>query len=105
MTARSPGFGSCSSTRCPRPRGSRSAAAQRMMNSLSPQQRAELEQLAQQAFGDPRLANALAQLDSQLRSMRPGEDWDSQGRFRGENPMGMGEATRALEELGQLDSL
>lgn len=83
----------------------RAAAAQRMMNSLSPQQRAELEQLAQQAFGDPRLANALSQLDSQLRSMRPGEDWDSQGRFRGENPMGMGEATRALEELGQLDSL
>lgn len=83
----------------------RAAAAQRMMNSLSPQQRAELEQLAQQAFGDPRLANALSQLDSQLRSMRPGEDWDSQGRFRGDNPMGMGEATRALEELGQLDSL
>jgi uncharacterized protein with von Willebrand factor type A (vWA) domain len=83
----------------------RAAAAQRMMNSLSPQQRAELAELAQQAFGDPRLAQALSRLDSQLRGMRPGMDWDSQGRFRGDNPMGMGEATRALEELGQLDSL
>ena len=27
------------------------------------------------------------------------------GRFRGDNPMGMGEATRAMEQLGQLDAL
>ena len=47
----------------------------------------------------------MAQLDGQLQSLRPGEDWDGRGRFRGENPMGMGEATRAMEELGQLDAL
>lgn len=83
----------------------RSAAAQRMLNSMSPQQRAELMELAQQAFGDPRLAQAMAQLDAQLRGLRPGEDWSGQGRFRGDNPLGMGEATRAMEELGQLDQL
>ena len=83
----------------------RAAAAQRMLNSLSAEQQAELMELAQQAFGDPRLAQALAQLDAQLQGLRPGEDWDGQGRFRGENPMGMGEATRAMEELGQLDAL
>ena len=76
-----------------------------MMNSLSAEQRAELEGLMQQAFGDPRLAQALAQLDAQLQGLRPGEDWDGQGRFRGENPLGMGEATRAMEQLGQLDAL
>ncbi len=83
----------------------RSAAAQRMMNSMSAEQRAELMELAQQAFGDPRLAQSLQQLDAQLQGLRPGEDWQGQGRFRGENPMGMGEATRAMEELGQLDNL
>ena len=83
----------------------RAAAAQRMLNSMSAEQRAELMELSQQAFGDPRLAQALAQLDAQLQGLRPGEDWDGQGRFRGENPMGMGEATRAMEQLGQLDAL
>ncbi len=83
----------------------RAAAAQRMLNSMTDAQRTELMELSQQAFGDPRLAQSLAQLDAQLQGLRPGEDWDGQGRFRGQNPMGMGEATRALEELGQLDAL
>ncbi|WP_433284282.1 vWA domain-containing protein [Pseudonocardia sp. CA-142604] len=83
----------------------RAAAAQRMLNSMTPEQRAELMELSQQAFGDPRLAQALAQLDAQLQGLRPGEDWDGQGRFRGDNPLGMGEATRAMEQLGQLDAL
>ncbi len=83
----------------------RAAAAQRMLNSMSAEQRAELMELSQQAFGDPRLAQALAQLDAQLQGLRPGEDWEGSGRFRGENPLGMGEATRALEQLGQLDAL
>ncbi|GAA1259932.1 VWA domain-containing protein [Pseudonocardia aurantiaca] len=83
----------------------RAAAAQRMLNSMTPEQRAELMELSQQAFGDPRLAQALGQLDAHLQGLRPGEDWDGQGRFRGENPMGMGEATRAMEQLGQLDAL
>src|SRR5689334_9381086 len=84
---------------------SRAAAAQRMLNSMSEAQRNELMELAQQAFGDPRLAEALARMDAQLQGLRPGEDWQGQGRFRGDNPMGMGEATRAMEELGQLDAL
>jgi uncharacterized protein with von Willebrand factor type A (vWA) domain len=83
----------------------RAAAAQRMLNSMSEAQRGELMELSQQAFGDPRLAQAMAQLDAQLQGLRPGEDWEGRGRFRGENPMGMGEATRALEQLGQLDAL
>jgi uncharacterized protein with von Willebrand factor type A (vWA) domain len=83
----------------------RAAAAQRMLNSMSAEQRAELAQLAQQAFGDPRLAQSLSRLDAQLQGLRPGEDWQGSGRFRGDNPMGMGEATRAMEELGQLDAL
>ncbi|MEV1290804.1 VWA domain-containing protein [Pseudonocardia sp. NPDC049635] len=83
----------------------RAAAAQRMMNSMSAEQRAELAELSRQAFGDPRLSESLARLDAQLQGLRPGEDWTGRGNFRGDNPMGMGEATRALEELGRLDAL
>ncbi|MET3805752.1 uncharacterized protein with von Willebrand factor type A (vWA) domain [Nakamurella sp. UYEF19] len=83
----------------------RSAAAQRMMNSMTAEQRAELAQLSQQAFGDPRLSQSLSQLDSQLQGLRPGQDWSGSGRFDGDNPMGLGEGARAMEALGQLDSL
>ena len=83
----------------------RSAAAQRMMQSLSPEQRAELAELSQQAFGDPRLGDALDQLDAQLQNLRPGEDWSGSERFRGDSPMGLGAATRAMEELGRLEEL
>jgi uncharacterized protein with von Willebrand factor type A (vWA) domain len=84
---------------------SRSAAAQRLMNSLSAEQQAELAELAQQAFGGSELSAQLAQLDARLRGLRPGEDWDGTGGLRGNNPLGLGEATEVMEQLGQLDSL
>ncbi|UJW30754.1 VWA domain-containing protein [Saccharothrix sp. AJ9571] len=83
----------------------RSAAAQRMLNSMTPEQRAELAELSQQAFGSPELAQQLANLDSQLRALRPGEDWESAGRFRGNNPMGLGEGAQAMADLAELDAL
>lgn len=83
----------------------RSAAAQRMLNSMSEQQRAELAELSRQAFGDPRIGEALNRMDRQLRSLRPGEDWSGRGRFRGDQPMGLAEATEAMAELGELEQL
>lgn len=83
----------------------RSAAAQRMLNSMSAEQRAELSELAQQAFGDPRLAQQLAQLDAQLQALRPGEDWQGSERFRGQDPLGLGEGAEAMGELAELDAL
>ncbi|WP_410657785.1 vWA domain-containing protein [Amycolatopsis sp. lyj-112] len=83
----------------------RAAAAQRMLNSMTPEQRAELAELSQQAFGDPRLAQQLSTLDSQLRALRPGEDWTSSGRFRGDDPLGLGEGARAMSDLAELDAL
>ncbi|HEX3592644.1 MAG TPA: VWA domain-containing protein [Pseudonocardiaceae bacterium] len=83
----------------------RAAAAQRMMNSMSVQQRAELSELINQAFGDPSIAAQVAQLDANLRALRPGEDWESGQRFRGQNPLGMGEAAQAMQDLAELDAL
>ncbi|MGH3571986.1 MAG: vWA domain-containing protein [Pseudonocardiaceae bacterium] len=83
----------------------RAAAAQRMLNSMTPQQRAELAQLAQQAFGDPRLAQQLATLDAQLQALRPGEDWQGSERFRGQDPLGLGDGAQAMADLAELDAL
>ncbi|MBF6174052.1 vWA domain-containing protein [Nocardia blacklockiae] len=83
----------------------RAAAAQRMMNSMSAEQRAELSELVGQAFGDPRIAEQVAALDANLRSLRPGEDWESAQRFRGEDPLGLGEGAQALQDLAELDAL
>ncbi|GAB3574581.1 VWA domain-containing protein [Amycolatopsis endophytica] len=83
----------------------RAAAAQRMMNSMSAEQRAELAGLAQQAFGDPRIGQQLAGLDARLQAMRPGEDWTSSGRFRGQDPLGLGEGAQAMQDLAELDAL
>jgi uncharacterized protein with von Willebrand factor type A (vWA) domain len=83
----------------------RAAAAQRMMNSMSEQQRAELSELMASAFGDPRLLQQVSTLDANLRALRPGEDWTGSARFRGNQPLGMGEGAQAMADLAELDAL
>jgi uncharacterized protein with von Willebrand factor type A (vWA) domain len=83
----------------------RAAAAQRFRNSLSPDQRAELDALAQQAFGSPQLMNALNRLDSHLQAARPGEDWNGSSEFSGDNALGMGEGAQALADIAELEQL
>ncbi|TDD16373.1 VWA domain-containing protein [Kribbella turkmenica] len=83
----------------------RAAAAQRMMNSMTPEQRAELMELSQQAFGSSQLAQQLAQLDSQLQTLRPGEDWSGSERMSGDDPLGLAEGARAMSDLAELDAL
>ncbi|HYJ49370.1 MAG TPA: hypothetical protein VEX12_05585, partial [Microbacterium sp.] len=83
----------------------RSAAAQRMLNSMTPEQRDELMSLAAQAFGSPELMQSLSRLDDNLRSLRPGEDWSGSASFSGDEPTGLGEATGIMQELSDLDSL
>lgn len=83
----------------------RAAAAQRMLNSMTPEQRHELMQLSQQAFGDPSLMQSLAQLDANLQSLRPGEDWDGSEGFSGDQGIGLGDGTGALQDLADLDAL
>jgi uncharacterized protein with von Willebrand factor type A (vWA) domain len=83
----------------------RAAAAQRFRNSLSAEQRAELDALAEQAFGSPSLMEALGRLDAHLQSARPGEDWDGSSQFSGDNPLGMGEGAQALADIGELEQL
>ncbi|CCH76808.1 conserved hypothetical protein [Nostocoides japonicum T1-X7] len=83
----------------------RAAAAQRMRNSMTQEQRDELDQLATQAFGSPALMESLAQLDANLRALRPGEDWTGGERFDGEQGVGLGDGTGILQDLADLDDL
>jgi uncharacterized protein with von Willebrand factor type A (vWA) domain len=83
----------------------RAAAAQRMMNSMTAEQRAELMALAEQAFGSPALMQQLAELDANLQSLRPGEDWRGAEGFDGEQGLGLGDGTGVLQELAELDDL
>lgn len=83
----------------------RAAAAQRMRNSMTQEQRDELDALAQQAFGSPELMQSLAQLDDNLQSLRPDEDWGSGESFEGEQGLGLGDGTGVLQDLADLDEL
>ncbi|EGD22584.1 hypothetical protein GS448_21560 [Rhodococcus hoagii] len=83
----------------------RAAAAQRLRNSLTPDQLAELDALAQQAFGDPSLTNQLDRLDAHLQAARPGEDWNGSAEFRGDDGLGLGEGTSAVADVADLERL
>ncbi|WP_310526690.1 VWA domain-containing protein [Nocardioides sp.] len=83
----------------------RSAAAQRMLNSMTPEQRAELMALSQQAFGSPELMEQLARMDANLQSLRPDLDWDGSEGFDGEQGLGLGDGTGVFQDLAELDAL
>jgi uncharacterized protein with von Willebrand factor type A (vWA) domain len=83
----------------------RAAAAERLLRSLSPQQRQELEELMEQALGDGPLRGQLAELTANLRALRPDLNWTRGERMRGADDLGYGDATAALSELADLDDL
>jgi uncharacterized protein with von Willebrand factor type A (vWA) domain len=83
----------------------RAAAAQRLLQSMSAEQRDELMRLSAQAFGSPELMAQLDQLDSSLRALRPGEDWNGSERFEGQEGLGLGDGTGVLQDIAELDEL
>src|SRR5919112_1976267 len=84
----------------------RQAAADRMMASLSPEQREQLGQLMSDAMGDADLASEMAQLSDNLRALRPGMDRGSPTGMRpGGESLGYSEAVEAVAELADLEAL
>jgi len=84
----------------------RMAAAQRLLNSLTDEQRDELAGLMAQAMEDAGLAQEMGRLADALRARRPDVDWDGQReRMTGRDPLGLGDATTALAELADLSEL
>lgn len=81
------------------------AAMQRMLESMSPEQRQELMELMEEALGDLDLASEMQRLTDNLRAARPDLPWSGQQRLRGDQPLGLGDATEALADLADLDAL
>src|SRR6516165_10631782 len=85
----------------------RAMAAQRLLSSLSAEQRDELAGLMDQALADAGLAAEMARLSDSLRARRP--DIDLGGRqqetMTGDDPLGLGDATTAIADLADLAEL
>ncbi len=83
----------------------RMAAMQAMLNSMSPEQRAQLQQLSEQLLDDMDLRWQMEQLGQNLQGMFPQMNWGQSYDMQGMDPMGMGQAMQTMQELGELDQL
>ena len=83
----------------------RQAAAERLMRSLTPEQRDELSRLMTDALGDLDLESQLAQLHANLEALRPGLGQGSPVDMRGDEPLGYGRAVGAVADLADLEAL
>ncbi len=83
----------------------RMAAAQAMWNSMSPEQRAQLQGLAESLLEDLDLRWQVDRLAENLRQAFPGAGWEQRYRFSGDEPLGMAGATDAASALRDLDEL
>ncbi len=81
----------------------RMAAAQALMNSMSPEQRAQLADLAERFAGDAELARQMGALSDMLRQRFGDLNWDASYPFTGEGADDRERALRAAAELGELD--
>ena len=82
-----------------------SAAMDRMLASMTPEQRAELSQAMQQALSDMGLQEEMAKLQDNLQSLRPEFSRQRGSSLNGETSLGLPDATRALAELSDVESL
>ena len=83
----------------------RMAAMQAMMNSMTPEQRAQLQQLSDQLLEDMDLQWQMQQLSGNLQQMFPQMNWQQSYDFDGQDPMGFSQAMQAMQDLGDLDQL
>ena len=83
----------------------RMAAMQAMLNSMTPEQRAQLQSLSEQLLEDMDLRWQADQLAENLRNAFPNAGWDRQYNFSGQDPLGFAEAAEMMGELGDIDQL
>ena len=83
----------------------RMAAMQAMLNSMTPEQRAQLQQLSDQLLDDMDLRWQLDQLGGHLQQLFPQMGWQQSYDFSGQDPLGFGQAMQTMQDLGDLDQL
>ena len=83
----------------------RMAAAQALLNSMTPGQRDQLQQLSDQLLADMDLNWQVNELAQHLSNEFPDLGWDRRYDFGGVDPLDFSHATDMLEELGDIDQL
>ena len=82
----------------------RMAAAQSLLNSMTPEMRRELEELMRSAI-DPELADAMAELAYQMHAIFPMREMGSEYPFMGDESLSLEQAMEVMGELQQMDQL
>jgi uncharacterized protein with von Willebrand factor type A (vWA) domain len=82
-----------------------SAAMQRMLESMTPEQRAELAAAMDQALSDMGLQEQMARLQDNLQALRPQFSRGRGPALSGDAFLGLPDATRALAEMADLEEL
>ncbi len=83
----------------------RMAAMSRLLASMSPEQRAELQALAEQVMQDMDLSFQVSQLANALADMYPQMPWDDPAMAGGDDPMPMEATVDALERISDHEEL
>ncbi|HEX3539214.1 MAG TPA: hypothetical protein VHT75_02115 [Acidimicrobiales bacterium] len=82
------------------------AAMQNLLNSMTPEQRAQLQGLAEALLGDMDLRWQMDRLGANLRQAFPQAGWDRGGYgFSGQDPLGLSQAASMMNRLGDMDQL
>jgi uncharacterized protein with von Willebrand factor type A (vWA) domain len=82
------------------------AAMQNLLNSMTPEQRAQLQGLAEALLEDMDLRWQVDRLGANLRQAFPQAGWDRNGYgFTGQDPLGMADAASLMNRLGEMDQL
>ncbi len=83
----------------------RMAAMAAMLNSMTPEQRAQLQGLSEQLLDDMDLRWQMDQLSANLQQAFPDLGWNRRYDFSGQDPLGFADAAEIMNELGDLDQL
>ncbi|MGH9278356.1 MAG: vWA domain-containing protein [Acidimicrobiales bacterium] len=81
------------------------AAMQALLNSMTPEQRAQLQALSAQLLDDMDLRWQIDQLGRNLQAAFPQMGWDRSYPMSGLDPLSLLEGSELMEQLGQLDQL
>src|SRR2546421_3663328 len=81
------------------------AAMQSLLNSMTPEQRSQLEGLSRELLEDMDLRWQVDRLAANLRGAFPQAGWDRRYQFSGADPLGFAEAAQLMDRLGDIDQL
>ena len=81
------------------------AQMQQLLNSMTPEQRAQLQEMANALLDDMDLRWQVDQLGQNLRNAFPQMGWGQGMRFRGDEPLPLDGMSGLLDQLGDIDAL